>query len=67
MPGRRTSAVVGAWCEMTESMCSLERYGEEDDGGVMVTKADGGRLWCASWERAAYYHMLADLRGRGGP
>jgi hypothetical protein len=32
----------------------VERYGDDAEGGAMVTRADGGRLWWASWERAAY-------------
>jgi hypothetical protein len=44
MPGRRTRAVLGAWCEITDRMCSFERYGDEADGGSMVIKAEGSRL-----------------------
>lgn len=55
MPGRRTRAVVGACWEMTERMCSVERYGEDADGGSMVMSADGSRLWCAICDKAAYF------------
>jgi hypothetical protein len=51
--------VVAACCEITERTCSLERYGEDADGGSMVMRAEGSRLWCAICERAAYYLALA--------
>lgn len=55
MPGSRTRAVVAACFEMIDRMCSVERYGEEAEGGSIVTRADGSRLWWAICERAAYY------------
>ena len=54
MPGSKTRAVVAACLDMTESICSLERYGAKLDGGSMVTSEDGSRLWCAICESAAY-------------
>jgi hypothetical protein len=55
--------VVAACCEMVERMCSFVRYGEEGEGGSMVIRAEGGKLWCASWERAAYWSRQSTFYG----
>lgn len=41
MPGSKTSAVVAACFDITERMCSFDKYGAEDEGGSMVMSAEG--------------------------
>lgn len=60
MPGRSTRAVVAACCDITERICSLERYGEDDEGGSMVMSAEGSRLCWAICERTAYYPSVSN-------